>query len=116
MNIFEKPTKKIRKFLKVILPLFLLIVICFFFAQSINRVSSETLVKEQQTLEQALRHGAVHTYALTGEYPESLSELLSNYHITYDSEKFIIDYAPNGANLFPFISVLPRTGGKGGPL
>lgn len=114
MNIFEKRSEKIKRVIRMVLPLLLLILICTLFAGSINRVSRETLVREQATLEQALRYGAVHTYALTGQYPESLSELLSNYHITYDSGRFIVDYIPNGANLFPMISVLPRPVGKGG--
>ena len=70
--------------------------------------------KEQVTLTQALEGGAVRTYALTGRYPQSLDELLSDYHITYDSEKFVVEYVPNGSNLLPSISVLPVNARKGG--
>ena len=62
----------------------------------------------------ALEGGAIRTYALTGQYPQSLDELLSDYHITYDSEKFVVEYVPNGSNLLPSISVLPVNARKGG--
>lgn len=114
MNIFEKRSVKIRKSAKLLIPVLLLVLIAGVFSLSVNRISGDTLTKEQATLEQALRHGAVKTYALTGQYPESLSALLEDYRITYDSTRFIVDYIPNGANLFPMISVLPCQTGKGG--
>ena len=45
---------------------------------------------------------------------QSLSELLTDYHITYDMEKFVVEYIPNGSNLLPSISVLPLKAKKGG--
>ena len=71
--------------------------------------------KEQDALEQALKNGAIRTYALTGTYPESLSQLLLDYHITYDKTKFVVEYVPNGSNLLPSISVIALSGStKGG--
>ena len=53
---------------------------------------------------------------MTGEYPESLSQILDDYHITYDRTKFVIEYIPNGSNLLPSISVIALEGAsKGGP-
>ena len=69
-----------------------------------------TIQKEQSALLQTLENGAVRTYALKGQYPESLDELLSDYHIIYDSSRFVIEYVPNGSNLLPSISVIPLTG------
>ena len=63
--------------------------------------------KEQQALEQALEQGAIRTYALSGQYPQSLNELLEDYHITYDHSHFVVEYMPNGSNLLPSISVIP---------
>ena len=66
-------------------------------------------------LEQALKNGAIRTYALTGTYPESLSQLLLDYHNTYDKTKFVVEYVPNGSNLLPSISVIALSGSaKGG--
>ena len=89
---------------------FLLLCIGLIFFIAIGRTSDATIQKEQSALLQALENGAVRTYALKGQYPESLDELLSDYHITYDSSKFVIEYVPNGSNLLPSISVIPLTG------
>ena len=86
-------------------PFFFCWSLLLFFLQEFT--SKDTLQKEQQLLEQSLKRGAVHTYALTGRYPESAEELIKDYHITYDSSRFVIEYVPNGSNLFPMISVIP---------
>ncbi|MDO4274085.1 MAG: hypothetical protein Q4D16_10470 [Eubacteriales bacterium] len=114
MDLFESPGKKIKRRLRRLFPVFLLVILCCIFLKGIDRTSEETLLNEQATLKQALEKGAVHTYALTGRYPENLSCLLDEYQITYDPDKFIVEYIPNGSNLFPMISVLPLSKGKGG--
>lgn len=114
MDIFERPSKKIAVFFKGLLPVGLLVLVCLFFYQAVNQTSKETLNKEQATLERALRKGAVHTYALEGRYPESLTKLMEDYHITYDTDKFVVEYIPEGTNLLPRIAVIPLHGQKGG--
>lgn len=65
--------------------------------------------------EKTLKASAVRTYALTGEYPENLSQILRDYHITYGKSKFVVEYVPNGSNLLPSISVIALSGStKGG--
>ncbi len=113
-DIFEPGRRRAARIVRVLLPAVLPILLCGIFLMAITRTSRDTIAKEQTTLTQALENGAVYTYSLTGSYPESLSKLLDEYHITYDKEKFIIEYVPNGSNLFPMISVLPRKSGKGG--
>ena len=102
----------------ILFPVLFLISVGLVFALGLNLASEETLSKEQTALEQALEQGAVRTYALTGHYPESLNELLEDYHITYDHSRFVVDYTPNGSNLLPMISVIPLSdsfsSGKGG--
>ena len=82
MKLFESRKEKFFKNVLLLFPLFLL----------------------------TLESGAIRTYALKGQYPESLDELLNDYHITYDSSRFVIEYVPNGSNLLPSISVIPLTG------
>lgn len=114
MDIFEKPSRKLLRSLRILIPALLLLLLCGIFLGAVSEASGETLEKEKLSLERALKRGAVHTYALEGRYPESLSVLLEKYHITYDKEKFVVEYVPNGANLLPMISVLPLNRGKGG--
>ena len=114
MEIFEKRRQKLWNHLKVWFPVLLLVFICIGFLLGVNTTSEDALLKQQQTLLQALQKGAVHTYSLEGRYPESLEQLLEDYHITYDSSKFVVEYVPHGANLLPMISVLPLNQQKGG--
>ena len=90
MKLFESRKEKFFKTVLLLFPLFLLLCIGLIFFIAIGRTSDATIQKEQ--------------------YPESLDELLSDYHITYDSSKFVIEYVPNGSNLLPSISVIPLTG------
>lgn len=113
-DIFEPRRRRAGRALRYLLPAVLPVLLCAVFLIALSRASDDTLAKEQATLTQALENGAVYTYALTGNYPESLSQLLDEYHITYDKEKFVVEYVPNGSNLFPMISVLPLGKGKGG--
>lgn len=115
MELFDSHRKKFLRKLSLLLPLCFLILISAVFLVSVNFASEETLHKEQQALEHALANGAIRSYALNGQYPESLEQLLNDYHITYDHSRFVVEYTPNGTNLLPYISVilLSDTAGRG---
>lgn len=114
MNIFESKKKHFSHFFRQVIPILFAVLLCIFFYVGVTRTQTDSLQKEQVTLTRALENGAIRTYALTGRYPENLDQLLSDYHITYDTEKFVVEYIPNGSNLLPSISVLPVTARKGG--
>ena len=106
MELFDSHRKKFLRKLGILLPLCFLVLISSIFLVSVNFASDETLHKEQKALEQALESGAIRSYALNGQYPESLEQLLNDYHITYDHSRFVVEYTPNGTNLLPYISVI----------
>lgn len=106
MNLFESRRKRIFRSLQLLFPVFLLVLVCSLFIAGVSRTSGQALQKEQDALEQALKNSAIRTYALTGEYPQDLSQLLEDYHITYDKSRFVVEYVPNGSNLLPSISVI----------
>ena len=114
MDIFETKGTHVKRIFRSLIPVLSAVILCYIFYLGIAHTQADSLEKEQITLTQALEGGAIRTYALTGRYPQSLDELLSDYHITYDSEKFVVEYVPNGSNLLPSISVLPVTARKGG--
>ena len=114
MNIFETGRTRFKHFFRYLVPVILAVIFCMFFYAGISYTQKDSLEKEQITLTQALEGGAIRTYALTGRYPQSLEELLEDYHITYDTEKFVVEYIPNGSNLLPSLSVLPIKAQKGG--
>ena len=115
MDLFESTGRRIRRQIRRFLPVFVLAVLCLVFYLGISGAGTEAVNKEQTTLKQALEQSAIRTYAMTGQYPQSLDELLNDYHITYDKSKFVVEYVPNGSNLLPSISVIALSGStKGG--
>ena len=106
MELFDSHRKKFLRRFSLLLPLCFLILISSIFFISVSFASDETLHKEQQALEQALENGAIRSYAMNGQYPESLDQILNDYHITYDRSRFVVEYTPNGSNLLPYISVI----------
>ena len=114
MDLYSTTEKKIKQLLALILPILLPFAVCTAFFFGVSRAGDETVRKEMISLENALTRGAVHTYAMTGAYPESLQELLNNYHIQYDSERFIVEYLPSGSNILPSVNVIVIPSRKGG--
>lgn len=115
MDLFEPTGRWVRRQIRHFLPVFVLAVLFLVFYLGISVAGTEAVNKEQTTLKQALEQGAIRTYAMTGQYPQSLDELLNDYHITSDSDKFVVEYVPNSSNLLPSISVLILSSQKGGP-
>ena len=109
MDIFETDRARIKRRLQAFLPILLLAAVCLIFYLGITGAGRETVTKEHTTLKRA-----IHTYALTGNYPQNLEELLTDYKISYDPDKFVVEYVPNGSNLLPSISVLVLSQQKGG--
>lgn len=114
MSLFETRRMRYRRKIRAILPLAVLAAICIVFYAGISYAGRETISQEQISLQQALQQGAIRTYAMTGHYPQSLEELLTDYSISYDPDKFVVEYVPNGSNLLPSVSVLILSSGKGG--
>ena len=61
-------------------------------------------------LENALDRSITQCYALEGSYPPSLSYLVENYGLTYNSEQYFIDYQYIGSNLRPDTMIIERDG------
>ena len=89
------------------LPLLAGILILLLFLRGVQSVSDTTVAKQQESLETALSRSIAQCYAVEGMYPPSLSYLKEHYGLTYDENKFLIDYQSIGANLMPEVVVLP---------
>lgn len=85
---------------------FLVVVVLFWVGTSV--VSSRTDSREAQILKDAINRGMVRCYALEGAYPESLRYLKEHYGLTYDEERFFIDYQALGSNMIPDVTVIDR--------
>ena len=88
------------------LAVFVIIAVCLWCAA--DSVSERTQAEERMLLEAALNRSITHCYAIEGTYPESLEYLTKNYGLTYDEDKFYIDYQPLGADIMPDVTVIEK--------
>ena len=86
------------------------LIICAF-VFFVRHFSIYTEDKQLESLNNALRRDIIQCYAIEGIYPPSLSYLEEHYGLTYDHDRFYVDYHPVAANLYPDVTVL-ETGGK----
>ncbi len=107
MNRFEK-TSILRKLQKVSLPLIGFIFLFIFFIRGIASVSETTVDKQKESLTTALNRSITQCYAVEGTYPPSLSYIEEHYGLTYDHDKFFVDYQVYGANMYPTVTVISK--------
>lgn len=71
-------------------------------------ISTRMEEEELRILQDAVTRDITRCYAEEGSYPESLSYLKENYGLTYDEDKYFIDYQPLGSNILPDVTIIPR--------
>ena len=108
MNRFQK--KRGFSLSQLTLPASILIFLLIFllFYKGVGSVSQAASEQQMENLQQAIRRSTVHCYAVEGSYPESLDYLKEHYGITYNPEKYIVDYEIIGSNLMPDVKVFAR--------
>ena len=62
---------------------------------------------QAESLKNAILRSAVSCYAFEGTYPESLSYLKEHYGVTWNEDKYVVDYDIVGSNLMPSVTVIP---------
>lgn len=107
MNRFVKE-KKSHSLLRQILST----AVIFFFAAFLlmagaGELSQTASTEQARSLQTAITRSAVQCYAAEGTYPESLDYLCEHYGISWDSDKYVVDYEILGANLMPSVTVIP---------
>lgn len=91
-----------------LLPLVLLAIVIIAFVFFSNTISNSNQSGNYQILENALNRSITQCYALEGSYPPSLSYLVENYGLLYNSEQYFIDYQYIGSNLRPDVTIIER--------
>lgn len=80
-----------------------------FFLNGIRTVHDTTASEQAKSLETAIRRSVVQCYAVEGTYPPSLGYLKEHYGLTYDTDKFYVDYTAIGSNMMPDITILLKS-------
>lgn len=84
------------------------IIMLTLFVMSIYILSNSNNERQKTYLDHALRKDIAYYYATTGVYPDTLTTIEQKYGLTYDKDKFYIDYKIIGKNIYPKITILER--------
>ncbi|MBA4700842.1 MAG: hypothetical protein H2212_15580 [Ruminococcus sp.] len=91
---------------RLILSICVFLLIVIFFYQGIDSLSESSLRRQRESLENALNRSITYCYAVEGSYPQSLAYLKEHYGLTYNENKFFVDYRVSGANVLPDVTVI----------
>ncbi|MBQ9644593.1 MAG: hypothetical protein IJV26_11215 [Lachnospiraceae bacterium] len=83
---------------------------------SADNISTDTLLREKESIERAMERDITACYALEGMYPPDLTYIREHYGLTYPESRFYVDYRPIAANIRPDYAVIllrQEEGGKG---
>lgn len=108
MNRFTKPSFKDKISGSFSISLIIFIAVIGLFVYGISAVSSSSVVNSKQILEDAINHDVIHCYSVEGMYPPSVNYMQDHYGLTYDQDKFIIDYEYIGSNIMPKVTVIEK--------
>ena len=100
--------EKSHNWLKQVLALLLFLGIFLVFTYGLSGISKKTAAEETKNLHSSISRGISHCYATNGFYPESLEYLKENYHISYDTDKYFVDYQVLGENIFPDVTIIEK--------
>ena len=98
----------VKKEIVQILAIALFVLFLSFFTSGISKISQETDENQSELLHLAISRGITHCYATEGHYPESLEYLQEHYGITYDTNKYFVDYQVLGKNIFPDVTIIEK--------
>lgn len=97
-----------RSWIKHIIAIGVFALVFCAFTFGISGVSDKTSQEQTEALELAISRGIAHCYATEGRYPESLEYLQESYGISYDTDKYFVDYQVLGQNIFPDVTIIEK--------
>ena len=99
-------TKQHKTIWRTLLPIAVFVIIVCIFLGSLLTVSDSTVARQKESLENALSRTITYCYIVEGTYPQSLDYIKDSYGLTYNDELFYVDYKPNGANIYPDVTII----------
>lgn len=91
---------------KSTLRLLFLVLIVGIFLYALHVFGRQTILRQEESLENAINRNIIQCYALEGAYPPSLSYIEEHYGLTYDHSTFYVDYRPIADNLYPDVTIM----------
>ena len=91
---------------RTILVFVLVAVILIGFSLGVSRLETDRHAQDKQLLLDTLHRTAAACYASEGFYPPDIAYMQQRYGLTYDQERFTVEYVVFASNLMPDITVL----------
>ncbi len=108
MNRFRKGRRGFPLLKKLHLSLLAFLLLVFIALSGLNDISNRTSDSQRESLERAIERSVSHCYALEGTYPPSLEYIKNHYGLTYDEDRFFVDYRFIGSNMLPDVTIIER--------
>lgn len=107
-NRFQNPNlrKRILESSNLSIAFFIVVICVFLFGVSF--LSNSSVRDEKEILTNAINKDIVHCYAVEGFYPPTLSYIEDHYGLSYNTEKYLIDYESVGNNIMPNVMIIER--------
>ncbi|MCD7764709.1 MAG: hypothetical protein LUI14_16280 [Lachnospiraceae bacterium] len=107
MNRFAREKKRHSLLRQIVSTAAIFCCAAFLLLYGAGTISESASTEQAESLQTALTRSAVQCYATEGAWPESLDYLCEHYGISWDANKYVVDYEILGANLMPTITVIP---------
>ncbi len=98
---------------KTVITLISFAVIMAAFLFSVHLASEGNVERQRESLEKAIQRDVTYCYATTGRYPKTLDYIERVYGLTYDKERFSVEYIVKGSRIPPEV-IITDIGGKNG--
>lgn len=108
MNRFKRPDLKKRIFSSYTITIVIFITVIVLFVYGIATISNSSVTNDKDILEKAINHDIIHCYCVEGMYPPNVKYMEQHYGLTYDSDKYIVDYEYIGANIMPKVMIISK--------
>lgn len=104
MHLYEKRPVFRWKGIIITVAVFLLVIVL---VTALLGRTEQTADREQTALlETAIRNAAVSHYAVEGQYPATLQQIVDEYGVIIDEDRFLVRYDVFASNIMPTISVV----------
>lgn len=104
MHLYEKrPVYRWKGVVITVVVFFLLIALI---TALLGRTEQSADREQTDLLETAIRNAAVTHYAIEGQYPATLDEIVDTYGVIIDENRFLVRYDIFASNIMPTISVV----------
>ena len=78
------------------------------FVLLVNGITSKGSKREKDIVTDAVRNAALTCYAVEGMYPDDIGYLREHYNLSFNEDKYVVEYETFASNVLPRILVVER--------